>query len=152
VQIAGPAVTLNDADTAYPYFTAPFVSAAGETLKFALTVDDGFGGTSMDTAFVTVNNVNEPPNDSNIRPSISVLWPPNHRMVLVSLIGVVANHEAKVTITGVTQDEPTSNGGRGRAKEKKANKDGKADKGKRDDGKDDHEKKGGRSAKHNDGG
>src|SRR6185369_8194104 len=107
VQTAGPAVTLAHADTATPSFTAPLVSTGGATLKFQLTVNDGFGGISSDTATVNIANINDPPVLANPRPSIASLWPPNHKMVKVSILGVVdVNGKSTVTITGVKQDEP----------------------------------------------
>lgn len=109
VQVAGPTVTLTGADTALPQFTAPFVGAAGATLQFQLTVNDGFGGTSTATATVTVNNINNPPNVDQAQPSVSVLWPPSHGMVKVSIVGVVdTENNDTIQITGVTQDEPTN--------------------------------------------
>lgn len=114
VQTAGPAVTLNDANTAYPYFTVPFVSAAGETLKFQLTVDDGFDGASSDAASVTISNINDPPTVTGSMASLGTLWPPDHSMVKVSILGVVdPNNNATVVITGVTQDEATNGLGDG---------------------------------------
>ncbi len=114
VQTAGPAVTLANANTATPSFTAPFVSAAGATLKFKLTVYDGFGGISSDTATVTVRNINDPPTLVNPRASVACLWPPNHRMVPISILGVMdPNNNATIQITSVTQDEATNGLGDG---------------------------------------
>jgi len=113
-QVSGPAVTLSGANTALPYFTAPFVGATGATLQFRLTVDDGFGGTNSAITTVTVNNINTPPNVDNAQPSSASLWPPNHSMVRVSITGVVdPNNNATISITGVTQDEPTNGSGDG---------------------------------------
>jgi len=109
VQVSGPAVTLTSANTAFPQFTAPFVGTAGASLQFQLTVNDGFGGTNTATTTVTVNNINTPPNADNAAPSISTLWPPNHGMVQVSILGVVdPDQNDTITITSVTQDEPTN--------------------------------------------
>jgi len=114
IQTGGPAVTLSNANTAFPRFTAPFVNAAGATLQFQLTVDDGFGGTNSATVTVTVNNINDPPNVDHAQPSIASLWPPNHNMVKVSIVGIIdPNNNSTTTITGVTQDEPTSGTGDG---------------------------------------
>jgi hypothetical protein len=114
VQTDGPAVTLSDASTPYPYFTAPFVNAAGAVLKFRLTVDDGFGGTSSDITTVTIKNVNDPPSVANAQASLNTLWPPNHSMVAISIAGVTdVNNNASVRILGVSQDEPTSGLGDG---------------------------------------
>jgi hypothetical protein len=108
VQVAGPAVTLNDANTAWPQFTAPFVDLAGATLKFKLTVTDGFNTPSTDIATVTVTDLQSLPDVSHARPSVPVLWPPNHRMVPVSILGVIdSSGTTKITITEVLQDERT---------------------------------------------
>jgi hypothetical protein len=56
IQTAGPAVSLSDADTATPSFTAPLVSS-DTTLTFELTVTDDQGATDADTVSVTVRDV-----------------------------------------------------------------------------------------------
>ena len=114
VQVSGPTVTLSSANTAFPQFTAPFVGTAGATLQFQLTVNDGFGGTNTATTTITVNNINTPPNVSQAQPSVSTLWPPNHSMVQVSILGVIdPDHNDTIQITSVTQDEPTNGNGDG---------------------------------------
>src|ERR671923_316185 len=61
-QTAGTAVTLSDASSATPSFTAPNVGSNGDALAFELTVTDNDGATSTaDSVSVTVNNVNQPP-------------------------------------------------------------------------------------------
>jgi chitinase len=61
-----------------------------------------------------VQNTNDPPLASAARPTIASLWPPNHGMVLVGITGVTdPNNNATITITGVTQDEPTNGLGDG---------------------------------------
>lgn len=113
-QIGGPAVSLTNSTTATPSFTAPFVSPGGSDLTFQLTADDGNGGTSTDTVVIHVQNANDPPLATAARPSVDCLWPPNHQLVLVSILGVTdPNNNATITITGVTQDEPTNGLGDG---------------------------------------
>jgi hypothetical protein len=108
VQIGGPSVVLTGAETFAPTFTAPFVPPGGTDLTFRLTVDDGYRGQGSDTVVVHVLNANDPPNVSTARPTVAVLWPPNHRMVTVGIVGVTdPDSNATITITGVTQDEPT---------------------------------------------
>jgi LmbE family N-acetylglucosaminyl deacetylase/ribosomal protein L14 len=62
-QIAGPGVTLTNANTATASFTAPAVTV-NTLLTFQLTVTDNLGATDTDTVNVTVNDVpvaNQPP-------------------------------------------------------------------------------------------
>jgi hypothetical protein len=113
-QTGGPAVALNDAGTAYPYFTAPFVNAAGATLTFKLSVEDRSGRKSSDTVMVAVTNINDPPLVNNAKPSVGILWPPDHRMVKVIILGVTdPNRNSTIVITAVSQDEPTNGQGDG---------------------------------------
>ena len=60
-QTSGPPVTLSDAATVNPSFTAPQVSAGGATLTFSLTVADGAGQEDSDTVFVDVTDETQPP-------------------------------------------------------------------------------------------
>ncbi len=56
-QTAGPAVTLNGANTAAPSFTAPNAPSLTTLLTFRLTVTDDGGLTGTDTIDVMLNNV-----------------------------------------------------------------------------------------------
>jgi hypothetical protein len=113
-QTAGPSVALTGENTATPSFTAPFVNASGATLTFQLLLWDDFGGWGLDTTTVTVRNINDPPTLVNPRADVGVLWPPDHRLVPVRILGVVdPNNNATITINSVKQDEPTNGLGDG---------------------------------------
>ena len=113
-QIGGPAVILAGANTATPSLTTPFVIPGGAALTFELTVNDGYGGIDVDTVVVNVLNANDPPLVSAAQPTIACLWPPDHKMVSVGITGVSdPNSNATITITSVTQDEPTNGLGDG---------------------------------------
>ncbi|GIW70670.1 MAG: hypothetical protein KatS3mg102_0212 [Planctomycetota bacterium] len=106
-------VKLEGARTASPSFVAP---SEGTLLHFQLTVDDGFGGRADDEVQVLVIDPNDPPVCDHARPSIAVIWPPNHRMVEIGIEGVIDadGERAQITITGVYQDEPVDGLGDGR--------------------------------------
>jgi hypothetical protein len=111
VQVSGPPVDLVGPK---PSFIAPFVAAGGADLEFDLTVNDGYGGSSIDRMVVHVQNINDPPLASAAQPTTSVLWPPAHGLIAVGITGVSdPNSNATITITGVTQDEPTNGQGDG---------------------------------------
>jgi hypothetical protein len=63
------------------------------------------GGTSPDWAPIP----NRPPDCSHVTASPGTLWPPNHKLVSASLAGATDpdGDQVTLTITGVTQDEPT---------------------------------------------
>jgi hypothetical protein len=106
VQDSGSAVVLTGDATATPSFTAPFVNSGGGSLVFELTVNDGYGGTDTSTVTVNVQNANDPPLASAAQPSVECLWPPNHKLVSVGIIGVSDPEDnATITIDSVTQDE-----------------------------------------------
>ena len=115
-QVDGPTVTLAGANTATATFNTPWVSA-NTNLKFQLTVNDPYGGTSSAYVTVTVANINTPPTLVNPRADVPVLWPPDHRLVPVHILGVVdpdqPPYNATITINSVTQDEPTNGLGDG---------------------------------------
>jgi hypothetical protein len=113
-QVGGTTVMLSGANTATPSLTTPFVSAGGEALTFKLMVDDGYGGTAIDQMVVNVQNANDPPDASLAQPSQACLWPPNHKLVAISISGVSdAEDNATITIDSVTQDEMTNSLGDG---------------------------------------
>jgi hypothetical protein len=114
VQMSGPPVPLNGSDSPTPSLMTPFVSAGGVELTYQLTVQDEYGGAAADTVVVRVQNANDPPLASAARPTIACVWPPNHGLVSVGIVGVSdSNDNATITIDGVWQDEPTSGLGDG---------------------------------------
>jgi hypothetical protein len=60
-QVAGSSVALDVTDPIHPSFTAPWVTAGGETLTFKLIVSDGELDSDPDCVDITVKNVNNPP-------------------------------------------------------------------------------------------
>lgn len=59
-QLDGPAVTLDDAASPAPVFTAPAVPTAGATLHFRLDVSDRSGASSSDDVVVAVQSTSAP--------------------------------------------------------------------------------------------
>jgi hypothetical protein len=69
---------------------------------------------AIDTVVVHVRNANDPPRVSAAKPTSACLWPPNHTLVAIGIIGVNdLNTNATITIDQVTQDEPTNGLGDG---------------------------------------
>lgn len=63
---------------------------------------------------VHVQSINDPPLVSAARPTVPILWPPNHGLVQVGILGVSdPDNNATIRITAVTQDEPTNGLGDG---------------------------------------
>lgn len=62
-----------------------------------------------------VSQTNRPPDTSQAQPSIASLWPPNHKFVSVSILNVTDpdGDPVSITITGITQNEPTNGLGSG---------------------------------------
>ncbi len=110
-QTAGYPVILDTTNAAQPVFTAP---SSGGVIAFALTVSDGVLPSS-NNANVSIAVVDANPRCGQAYASTSVLWPPDHRMVPVSVRGVTnpANEPLTIAITGVTQDEPVNGLGDG---------------------------------------
>lgn len=72
-----------------------------------LQVRDTDGATDTDTADVVPNR---PPDCSGAHPDPLFLWPPNHKMVSVSILGVTDpdGDPVTITVTGITSDEATA--------------------------------------------
>jgi hypothetical protein len=114
-QVSGPTVILSDPSSPKPTFTAPMVGPGGENLIFQLVVNDGLASSEADQVVVTIQNLNDPPACDLARAVSETLWPPNHKMAAVSIVGVSDpnNDGVKITITKVTQDEPVNGLGDG---------------------------------------
>ncbi|WNG21056.1 hypothetical protein [Cystobacter fuscus] len=67
------------------------------------------------TVSVVVGNPNQPPVCTQAVPTLTSLWPPNHQLVDVGILGIVdADGDAvSVSISGITQDEPVIGQGSG---------------------------------------
>ena len=61
------------------------------------------------------NPNNQPPVCTNVLPSTSLLWPPNHKLAAISILNVTDPEKdtVKIFITGITQDEPVNGLGDG---------------------------------------
>ena len=83
--------------------------------SFTYTVSDGQGGSDTATVSITVTSVNDAPVCSAAAPTMSVIWPPNHQMVSVGVLGLtdVDGDAVSVSITTIYQDEPTNTQGDG---------------------------------------
>ncbi|TAK07194.1 MAG: hypothetical protein EPO39_07115 [Candidatus Manganitrophaceae bacterium] len=114
-QLGGPVVSLSDSQSGTPSFTAPLVSTGGATLLFQLVVNDGSADSAPDQVTVTVLDRNDPPICGQAKPSAVLLWPPNHKLVEITISGVTdpENDPVTLTVTGVTQDEPVNGTGDG---------------------------------------
>lgn len=100
-----------NADGTYTY--SPNANFNG-TDSFGFTVSDGNGGTDTGVVTITIISVNDLPVCTAAVPSVSQIWPPNHKLVNVT-IGGVTDVEGGVTInvTSIFQDEPTNTQGDG---------------------------------------
>ena len=72
---------------------------------------DGIKPSTLDNLVIASLEVpNQPPDCTNVVPSISELWPPNHNFHPVNIVGITDPEGDTVTITidGVFQDEPVN--------------------------------------------
>lgn len=114
-QTGGPGVTLSNPAGRLPSFTAPEVGPGGANLVFRLIVSDGLLTSPPAATTVTVVDVNDPPSCTLGRANPLLLWPPNHKMVAVGIVGVTdpQDDQVGITVTGITQDEPVNGTGDG---------------------------------------
>jgi len=83
------------------------------TTSVTLTVTDNHGASSQCTANITVVD-DTPPATTNVSASPSSLWPPNHKMVAVTINYTDADNCGPVTCSlTVSSNEPVNGGGDG---------------------------------------
>ena len=97
----------------------PNYSQAG-TYSVTFTVTDPSGASDSQAITITVldvpQNTNRDPDCSHAVPSVSEIWPPNHKQtVAIDILGVTDpdGDPVSVTITKILQDEPTNTLGDG---------------------------------------
>ncbi len=108
-QTQGPAVALSDASSATPDFPAPLVPTCTPlAFRLLVTDDDNPSGANLmsdtDDVVITVCSVYDPPQCQMAKAEPEMLWPPNHKLHLINIVGVP---NAAIEVTGITQDEPT---------------------------------------------
>ena len=79
---------------------------------FTFKANDGFADSNVATISIRVN---APPDCSKTAASSPQLWPPNHKFVAISVIGVTDpdGDLVRLTLTSVRQDEPVLSPGSG---------------------------------------
>jgi subtilisin family serine protease len=113
-----------DGDPLTYAWTGPFGAAAGPTPTVnlplgvhvvTLTVSDPHGATSVDTVTITVSDTT-PPDIASVTANPGSLWPPNHRMVPVTLgvsVTDACDGTALCQIASVASNEPVNGRGDG---------------------------------------
>ena len=88
---------------------------AGQYLRVVVTFDRADGYDPSPVLFDITLLYNRPPDCTDAAPSIDRLWPPNHKFVDVTVLGVTDPDGDPVTITidSIFQDEPTDTFGDG---------------------------------------
>ena len=108
------------ADEAWTLAAGPhgiYAAGSARSLDFPVLnpVQPAYGGGLGDGFVLRIapEEVNAPPDCSAAAASLAVLWPPNKKMVPVSVRGVVDpdGGAVRITVTGVRQDEPRSGKG-----------------------------------------
>ena len=93
--------------------TVNLVLQAG-THTFTLTVSDGLGGAASDSVVVRVQDTTPPSLSFTLSPN--ALWPPNHRLVLVTATieaSDTCNAAPTVVLVSITSSEPDNGSGDG---------------------------------------
>jgi hypothetical protein len=78
------------------------IQAQVEVFYFNYIIDD------ISLLIETETNTNQPPDCSSAESSQSILWPPNHEMNFINVIGVTDpdDDDISITVDSITQDEP----------------------------------------------
>ncbi|MFN2579140.1 MAG: Ig-like domain-containing protein [Pyrinomonadaceae bacterium] len=94
-----------------PYLAPVHINSCESRTLYAFA-DDEVGNRSN---LFTVQLTNLAPDVTGAEPGIVNLWPPNHKMVDVSIQGVIESDcdPTNITITRITQNEPTNGSGDG---------------------------------------
>jgi hypothetical protein len=73
-------------------------------------------GSYADYDYIRLQPMNEPPDCSLAYPSVTALWPANHKFAPIDVLGVTDpdSDEVSITVTGIWQDEPVDSYGDGR--------------------------------------
>jgi parallel beta-helix repeat protein len=109
-QIYLTTVTVNTDGAGNASFTVTLPRGMNPGQFVTATATDSAGNTSEFSAALGLSTANQPPVCTNARPSIATLWPPDHKFVPVTVLGVTdPNRDAtKLTITSIFQDEPVT--------------------------------------------
>ena len=100
-------------DGSYVYTPVPNYNG-GDAFSFA--VSDGTVTIPGGDVSFAVTSVNDPPVCTAAAPSLGSLWPPDHTLVDINVLGVVDPVEGgaiTIEVTGIFQDEPTNTIGDG---------------------------------------
>jgi cytochrome c peroxidase len=120
VNLSAPLITEAYSDSELPPSLDISGLEAGDYLLRATTTDgntpemgDEEQFTKTDEALIIINN--RPPECSEAASSVDELWPPMHQLAELSIVGVTDPDldPVAITITGVSQDEPTRGRGDG---------------------------------------
>jgi hypothetical protein len=81
------------------------------------TTDYEYNGITVTAVNGQPVNTNHPPDCTGATPSTAALWPPNHQMAAVSIIGVTDadGDSLAIVVTSLAQDEPSNASGDGNA-------------------------------------
>jgi probable HAF family extracellular repeat protein len=126
-QVAGRSLTASDDRHAFVWTAGGGIvdlGALGGIVSFGYAINEAGqvagraaadGDGPLTATLWTPAGTNRPPDCSLVAPSQTALWPPDHRLMTVTLGGAIDpdGDAASITITGVTQDEPVDGIGDG---------------------------------------